>query len=222
MVKAIVFDFDGTIIDTEMVWYQAFRDAYRAHGVELTVEMYAPAIGTSHEIFNPFEYLVTDLNLPIDLETFRREVFQRHRDLMARQSMRPGVMQCLNTARAHHLRIGMASSSDRAWVEQYLAQLGIRDYFECLATADDVERVKPDPAVYRRALDCLGVAPEDAVAIEDSPNGARAAKRAGLYCVLIPGPLTRALDFDPVDQRFDSLEAFDLEALIAEGGGPRS
>lgn len=218
MLKAIIFDFDGTIIDTEMVWYEAFRDAYRAYGVDLTVEMYAPAIGTSHEAFNPFEYLVTDLHLPIDLGDFRRQVEARHRALMERQAIRPGVMNWLTEALRHQLRIGMASSSPRAWVEHYLAKLGIREYFQCLATADDVDRVKPDPEVYRRAMECLGVAPADAVAIEDSPNGARAAKRAGLYCILVPGPLTRNLAFDTVDRRLNSLEDLDLDALLRSGG----
>ncbi|WKL03205.1 HAD family phosphatase [Paenibacillus amylolyticus] len=66
MIKALVFDFDGTIIDTETAWYIAFRDAYKEHGVDLTLEMYSQCIGTSLKTFNPYEYLITDLNLPID------------------------------------------------------------------------------------------------------------------------------------------------------------
>jgi HAD superfamily hydrolase (TIGR01509 family) len=218
MIKAIIFDFDGTIIDTEMVWYRAFRDAYQVHGVDLSVQMYAPCIGTGHERFNPFEYLVTDLHLPIDLPSFRKEVEVRHAELMEAQEMREGVMDYLEGARLHGLKIGMASSSQRKWVEHFLQRLKIRDYFECISTADDVLRVKPDPEVYRHALACLGVEAQETIAVEDSPNGAKAAKASGVYCLLVPGPLTASLEFGPVDRRLNALSDLDLGMLLQQGG----
>lgn len=218
MVKAIIFDFDGTVIDTEMVWYNAFRDAYREHGVELTVEMYAPCIGTSHHAFNPFEYLVTDLHLPIDLKAFRRAVEARHAELMKTQGIREGILDYLHGARSKGLKIGMASSSSREWVERYTTNLKIREYFDCIRTANDVAQVKPDPEVYLRTLQGLDVAANDAVAIEDSPNGAKAAKAAGLYCIVVPGMLTLDLDFGPVDRRLNSLADLALEDLLSQRG----
>ncbi len=218
VVKAIIFDFDGTVIDTEMVWYRAFRDAFKAHGVDLSVEMYAPCIGTGHETFNPFEYLATDLHLPIDLEAFRRGVEAHHAELMETEELREGVMHYLNAARSRRLKIGMASSSSRTWVEPFMERLKIRDYFHCIGTGDGVARVKPDPEVYRQTLNCLAVDANEAVAIEDSPNGAKAAKAAGIYCVLVPGPLTQSLAFDPVDCRLNSLTDLDFDLLLKQAG----
>ncbi|MCY0880777.1 MAG: HAD-IA family hydrolase, partial [Firmicutes bacterium] len=191
MIKALIFDFDGTIIDTETAWYQAFREAYKEYGVDLSLEQYAQCIGTSLHAFNPYEYLVTDLHLSIDLKAFRQSVQERHARLMDEQTMRQGIFNYLQTARSKHLQIGLASSSQRDWIEHFLHKLNIRDYFECIRSADDVRHVKPDPELYLQALDCLKVHPDEALAIEDSPNGSQAAAAAGIHCVVAPNAITK-------------------------------
>lgn len=218
MIKALIFDFDGTIIDTESVWYRTFQEAFESYGVALPVEMYAPCIGTGHDAFNPFEYLVTDLHLPIDLPSFRQSVSRRHTELMEHEAVRPGILEYLQRARAEGLKVGLASSSSRAWIDRFTEKLKIRSYFHCVRTADDVERVKPDPALYLQTLECLGVSGSDAVAIEDSPNGARAAKAAGLYCLVVPSLVTRDLEFGPVDRRLASLADLNFDTLREERG----
>lgn len=109
MIKALVFDFDGTIIDTETAWYIAFRDAYKEHGVDLTLEMYSQCIGTSLKTFNPYEYLITDLNLPIDREAFRESVQLQHAALMNKEKVRPGIQEYLEQAREAGLKLAVAS-----------------------------------------------------------------------------------------------------------------
>ncbi|MBY9079759.1 HAD family hydrolase [Paenibacillus sp. HN-1] len=214
MIKALIFDFDGTIIDTETAWYTAFNEAYREHGVELTLEQYSTCIGTSLNSFNPYEYLMTELNLPIDKEAFRVSVRARHRELMELQSMRPGIQRYLDACRKTGLKIGLASSSSAEWVETYLNQLGIRGYFDCIRTSDHVKQVKPDPELYLQALSCLGVSPDEAVAIEDSPNGARAAAAAGMKCVVTPNEITSFLTFDTPHHKIESLDLLDFEHVI--------
>lgn len=216
MIRAIIFDFDGTIIDTETAWYVAFRDAYQKHGVDLTLEQYSQCIGTSLHSFNPYEYLKTDLNLPIDLAEFRKSVQDHHSRLMELEELRPGITQWLQAAKKHGLKIGLATSSTRAWIEPFLDRLDIRAYFECVKTADDVEQVKPDPALYEQALTCLGVAAHETIAIEDSPNGSEAALRAGLYCVLVPNAITKFLTFKEVHHTSDSLEHVNIKEIIAQ------
>lgn len=110
MIKGIIFDFDGTIIDTETAWYTAFSEAYGEHGVDLSLEQYSTCIGTSLNSFNPYEYLMTDLKLPIDRMAFRTAVQQRHSKLMELEQMRPGIQQYLDAAKDAGLRIGLASS----------------------------------------------------------------------------------------------------------------
>lgn len=219
MIKAIIFDFDGTIIDTETAWYEAFREAYRTHDVELTLELYSQCIGTSLHSFNPYEYLVTHLNLPIDLDEFRSLVRSRHSLLMEKEAVRPGILEYLKQAKAHGLKIGLASSSERAWIDKYLNQLEIHSYFDCIRTANDVAKVKPDPELYQQTLACLGASPREAIAIEDSPNGARAAAAAGMYSVIIPNTITAALEFEESNYRLESLMDLDFRHLIANPQG---
>ncbi|WP_127544992.1 HAD family phosphatase [Paenibacillus amylolyticus] len=216
MIKALVFDFDGTIIDTETAWYIAFRDAYKEHGVDLTLEMYSQCIGTSLKTFNPYEYLITDLNLPIDREAFRESVQLQHAALMNKEKVRPGIQNYLDEARKAGLKLAVASSSKREWVEQHLEQLKLKDYFEVIRTADDVANVKPDPELYNQALEALGVTADEAVAIEDSPNGTRAAAAAGMHCVVISNTITGTLEFDMPHQRLSCLTDLAFNDLISK------
>lgn len=216
MIKAIVFDFDGTIIDTETPWYYAFRDAYKEYGVELTLEQYSQCVGTNIYTFNPYEYLMTEKGLPIDKDEFRARIHDDHAVLMGKQQIRDGVLDYLNQAKEAGLRIGLASSSARFWIDKHLDELGIRDYFEVIKTADDVTNVKPDPELYLQALDALGVSPGEAVAVEDSPNGARAAAVAGMSCVVVPNELTGMLEFGQSESYIHavSLTHIDFDSLL--------
>ncbi|WP_223068195.1 HAD family hydrolase [Paenibacillus caui] len=214
MIKGLIFDFDGTIIDTETAWYHAFREAYKEHGVELTLEQYSTCIGTSLNNFNPYEYLMTDLNLPLDKDEFRKAIHRRHSELMEMETIRPGIQHFLDSAKTAGLKLGLASSSSREWVDKHLNLLGIYDYFECIRTADDVENVKPDPELYNQALSCLGLEPDEAVAIEDSPNGSKAAAAAGMHCVVIPNEITRFLDFTTPHYKTDCLSNLNFDHVV--------
>ncbi|MFF2092890.1 HAD family hydrolase [Paenibacillus sp. NPDC058174] len=217
MIKAIIFDFDGTILDTETPWYYAFRDAYKEYGVELSLELYSTCIGTSNDVFNPYEYLSTEHGIQIDKQSFKKAIHLEHTARMEREEMRPGIRELLERAKAEGLRIGLASSSPYKWVDNYLISLGIRDYFECIRTSDHVTKVKPDPELYLQALEALGVEAAEAVAIEDSPNGARAAIAAGMHCVVVPNELTKVLAFDasPLYYPVDSFDEVDWRRFAA-------
>ncbi|RXZ80666.1 HAD family hydrolase [Paenibacillaceae bacterium] len=223
MIQAIIFDFDGTIIDTETPWYNAFQEAYAKHHVELTIDLYSQCVGTSLHTFNPYEYLVTEHKLPIDLKAFKTGVKQRYTELMQQEKIRPGVMDYLDKARAAGLKIGLASSSSQEWIDRHLDQLGIRDYFDCIRTADNVVHVKPDPELYTQTLAGLGVSAQHGLAIEDSPNGARAAAAAGMHYIIVPNPITGLLAFDPTAQNFigECLSAFDFNQLMANPAAGR-
>ncbi|MNC29331.1 Phosphorylated carbohydrates phosphatase [compost metagenome] len=157
---------------------------------------------------------MTDLNLDIDKEKFRTAVQARHSKLMELEAIRPGIQHYLDSAKEANLRLGLASSSSMEWVEKYLEQLGIREYFDCIRTSDHVKNVKPDPELYHQALSCLGLAPEEAVAIEDSPNGSKAAAAAGMHCVVIPNPITSFLEFDAPHHKIESLSQLEFEQVI--------
>jgi putative hydrolase of the HAD superfamily len=212
VIKAVIFDFDGLILDTESSWYQACCDMYREHGHDLSLELYGRFVGTSD---NPLSYLTELIAQPDRFEELRRRAKEKHHASLRRQQPRPGVLDYLKTARRIGLRIGLASSSSREWVETHLKRYQLFDFFESIKTRDDVERTKPDPELYVRSLQALGVAPQEAVAFEDSPSGARAARAAGLHCVVVPNAVTRELVFGPYDLRLESMAERDLPEVIA-------
>jgi len=115
------------------------------------------------------------------------------------------------------LRTAIVSSSDNWWIEQRLEHLGHgHDWDVIVAANGDRNRAKPRPDLYLEALDRLGLGADEAIAFEDSPNGLRAAKAAGLYCVAVPNPVTATLAFDEADLVLESLADLPLDRLLDE------
>ncbi|MGC5326338.1 HAD family hydrolase [Brevibacillus sp. SYSU BS000544] len=213
MIKAIVFDFDGLIVDTENAWFEAFRDVFSEQfGMNVTLEEFAMCIGTENSVL--FDALERKVGRPLDRNGIERLTLQKYEEKMTAISLRPGVLEYLKEAKKLGLRIGLASSSSRKWVEHYLTETGIIDYFEVLKTKDDVEQVKPHPELYLQAISSLGVGSAEALAFEDSANGCNAAVAAGLRCVIVPNLLTRTLQFEKYDWRLESMEDCSLSQLV--------
>ena len=214
MIKAVIFDFDGTIIDTETAWYRVFKNAYKQYGVDLSLELYAQCLGTNLASFNPYTYLTTHHNISMDLEKFRTTIQNNYSKLIEEEAVRPGILNLLQEAKEAGLKIGLASSSQREWIDKFVHLLELEDYFECYCTADTVKNVKPNPELYLQALEQLGVQANEAIAIEDSPNGARAAVAAGLHTIVIKNTLTKQLPFSYGHHTIPSLEHYKLQDLI--------
>jgi HAD superfamily hydrolase (TIGR01509 family) len=215
MIRAVIFDFDGLILDTEGPEFQTWQEIYRAHGCELPLEVWATGLGTSADAFDPCAYLQAQAGRPIDREALHLQRRRRYDELLRAQAVLPGVREYIAAAKHLGLHLGVASSSSRQWVVGNLTALGLSAYFDCVKCADDVPRVKPDPTLYRVAVEALGIAPQQAIALEDSPNGIAAAKRAGLYCVAVANPLTRQLSLAHADLQLNSLADLPLEQLLA-------
>ncbi len=218
MLQALIFDFDGLIIDTEWTEFCTWQDMCQLHGVELALETYLPCVGrgATTQIFDPYDYLVEHLGHGLDRFAIENECRRRNLELIDAQPVLPGVKELLVEARARGLRVAIASSAPRVWVERHLGRLGLRDYFDALACGDEVEHTKPYPDPYLKALEKLAVQAGQAVAFEDSLNGMLAAQRAGIFCILVPNELTRYLTFDHVDQRVHSLAYLTLDDLIVQ------
>jgi HAD superfamily hydrolase (TIGR01509 family) len=206
MLRAIIFDFDGTILETELPDYLSWQEAYQEHNCELPLALWLAAVGGSAVDFDPYAHLEQQLGRAVDRAQLRDRRRARLNALVAEQRLRPGVLETITTAQRLGLRLGVASSSGREWVEGHLNALGLRDVFEVVFTRDDVVRVKPDPALYHMAVSALDVSPVAAVAIEDSRNGMLAAKAAGLHCVVVPNAVTQQLRFPEADLQMSSLD----------------
>ena len=213
LIRALVFDFDGLILDTEGPIYRSWLEVYEAHGVALPFELWVKTVGSSNQAFHPQHHLEAQLGRPLAQEVIDRRV-DRRVELVLAQPLLPGVAGLVDEARAAHLKVGVASSSSRDWVNGHLGRLGLLDRCDCIRCRDDVEHVKPEPDLYLAVIDCLGVPATEAVAIEDSPNGIAAAKRAGLLCVAIPNPITAGLDLGAADLRLGSLAEVTLQQLL--------
>jgi HAD superfamily hydrolase (TIGR01509 family) len=214
VIRALVFDFDGLVFDSETHEYAVIRDIFREHGAELPLEVWGTCVGTHSGAFDAHAYLEECVGRPLDRDAIARLRRERFFARIEREGALAGVEACLEAARAMGLRIGLASSSRREWVLGQLSRLGLLPCFEAVRAADDVEHVKPDPELYLSVLDALGVAPAEAVAFEDSPNGALAARRAGMRVVVVPNSVTAALEFGEHDLRLESLEV-ELATLLA-------
>ena len=218
MIRAVVFDFDGTVFDSESHEYEVIAGIFREHGAELPLEVWGQCIGREAGFFDPLAHLEACIGRGVDREALARLRTERFHDRITGQGAMEGVEAAIDAAHEHGLRVGLASSSPSRWVLPQLERLGVRSRFDAVRTADDVARVKPDPELYLSVCAALGVRPAEAVAFEDSPNGALAARRAGLRCVVVPNAVTAGLPFGACDLRVASMLHVRIPELLAMWG----
>jgi putative hydrolase of the HAD superfamily len=217
MLKAIIFDFDGLILDTETPEYLVWKDIYQEHGFELPHEEWSKIVGGwGLSNFDAAIHLSRLSQGRLDSASLR----VRHADeSLARihsQSMLPGVTELIQSAKQNNLKLAIASSSHHAWVDGHAKRLGIFHYFDKVICADDVApgRTKPNPDLFLLALNQLQVQKDEAVVLEDSPNGVLAANRAGIFVVAVPNHVTSMLNLDGADLIVKSLAELNLSNLI--------
>jgi HAD superfamily hydrolase (TIGR01509 family) len=219
LIRAVVFDFDGLILDTEEPVYKSWLEVYEAHDQELPFERWVQIVGSTTTGFHPQHHLEERLGRPLPKEVLDRRI-ERRTELVLANKLLPGVVERIDEAHALGLKVGVASSSSTEWVRGHLARLGILERFDCVRCRDDVANVKPEPDLYLAVLDCLEVRAAEAIAIEDSPNGVAAAKRAGMRCVAIPNSITARLDLSAADVLLASLADVTLPELLTRLGEP--
>ena len=218
MIRALLFDLDGTLIDSETPEFQAYGELYAEHGCELDLAEWAAGIGTM-DGYRPLQRLAELIGRPVDEAAASRFVSERYRQL-ADPSFRPGVGALLDECDRTGLARGVVSSSVRHWVEGSLRMAGDPVGWAGIWCAGDPGRgsealpPKPDPALYLRALAELGLAPAETLVFEDSPNGIAAAHAAGIRCVAVSNPVTARLDLSAADRVFDSFEELRLSELL--------
>ncbi len=214
-IKGLIFDFDGLMVDTESPAHASWLDIYQEYGCEFPLSLWSATLGGSGLEFDPCAYLIKQIGQPLDCEAIRARRWQRKLQLVASQPLLPGVSDYIASAKHLGLLLGVASSSSRAWVVGHLDRLAVTDMFDVIITADNVTHVKPDPEIYQMLVTTLGLHPEQAIAFEDAPNGLLSAKRANLFCVAVPNPLTGQLPLDHADLRLTSLADMPLDTLLA-------
>jgi HAD superfamily hydrolase (TIGR01509 family) len=216
-IKALIFDFDGLILDTETPEYQVWQTIYREHGFELPHEEWGKIIGGyGLSSFDAAEHLALLAQGQLDSASLRDRHRSESRLLTLAQPILPGVMDYLREAKRLGLKLAIASSSAHAWVDTHAGRLGILHYFDKIICSDDVAagRTKPNPDLFLEALGRLGVRRQEAIVFEDSPNGVQAARAAGIFVVAVPNPITALLAIENANLRLTSLADLSLPELL--------
>lgn len=215
--KALIFDFDGLILDTETPDYQSWQYVYKSYGIELPLKLWLTFVGGDAETdFEPHEYLEQKLNSTVDREQIWVSRRKSYLENLEDQTVLPGVVDLLKAARERGLKLAIASSSPENWVAGHLSRLGLNGYFDVIVTADDVEKTKPDPALFLIAAEKLGVLPNEVIVLEDSENGVNGAKRANMFVAAVPNSITVESDLSLADLYIRSLAEVTLDDLLAK------
>ena len=210
MIRALVFDFDGLILDTETPLIDAYAEVHARHGVAFDRTLFLRCVGHADYAFDPWHGFSQHADR-VALELERRACKD---ELLLRQPILPGVVALLEAARAAELRVGLASNSQHDWVDPHLERLGLRGHFDFVACREDAASPKPEPDLYRLVLNRFGIRGHQAIAFEDSHAGSLAAKRANLWTVAVPNESTAHHDFSHVDWQVTSLAGVTFAALL--------
>jgi HAD superfamily hydrolase (TIGR01509 family) len=218
---AIVFDFDGTMVDTETAVYEAVRRTYAEYGLDLAPDAWMQAAGTMWGA-DWVDELVAATGGVADKHEARRRNRAHATELSDLTELRPGLRELLDDARAHGIPMAIASNSASDWIEYHLERLGLTDHFAALATIDRVERGKPFPDPFLKACHELDAPPTSSVAFEDSEAGTQSAAAAGLFVIAAPGPMTLGHDLRAAHLVIDGFEGFTLLDVARASDAARS
>lgn len=204
LLEAILFDFDGTLVDTEWEIYTAWRNFYAREGQELPIEVYVQCIGSDFDTWSPKTHLEELTGRTFDWEALDLSRNQEIRSSLAGHGPVEGAPELLSHL-AGTVRMAVVSSSSHEWVDGWLQRLDLAEYFDVTICRGDAPRIKPAPDLYLKAAERMDLSPEKCLVIEDSVNGCRAAKAAGMPVYAIPNRITRISDFSEADEVFQTM-----------------
>lgn len=211
--KAIVFDMDGVLVDSEPLHLLAMQSFLAKFGIEYSEK-------DNHEFLGRTDYYIATVLIPrYSLDMAPEDLVRGKEDftqefIRKKGEARPGVYETLQSASNANISMCVASSATLSTIRVVMDTLSIGNYFSHLCSGDEVEHGKPAPDIYLMAAERIGVPPEDCVAIEDSLNGLKAARAAGMYCVSVPCDATAHQDHSIADLRLASLAQLPLDKLF--------
>ena len=214
-IKGIIFDFDGTVLDTETPELNAWLEVFSKYEVQFPMDFYIENVGAGQ-----FTDFITDTLIEqysseeLDKEDILNEFLNEARIFLLKEKVLPGIMDYLHEASINDIKLAIASSSNAEWVRSNLKRLNIIEYFDSIVTSDDVSYLKPKPDLFLCALANLGLSKHQVIVIEDSLNGVEAAKSAGLFTIAVPNKVTMNFDFSHADVILEKLSDLPFQKLM--------
>ncbi len=203
--SAVLFDFDGVLVDTEWAIYQSWKRVFEAHGQHLSLEIYTRCIGSNFATWSPKTHLEDLTGLAFDWHDLdARRQMEILKELTHERPMH-GAVSFLETLNAAGIPAAVVSSSSHHWVDGWLEKLGLTHHFQAIVCRGDAPLIKPAPDLFLEAAKRLDLPPDACLVIEDSLNGLKAAKAAGMAVWVVPNRVTECLDFSPAERVFRSL-----------------
>jgi HAD superfamily hydrolase (TIGR01509 family) len=216
MIKTVIFDMDGVIVDTEPVHHYAFRQHFKALNIDVSPEMYASFTGNSTR--NVFQKLKSHFKLTQDIDDLidvKRQLFNEAFDKKEDLFLLDGVENLIKQLHANGMQLVLASSSAKVTINRIFTRFNLHQYFTHIVSGEDFENSKPDPAIFIHAVFLSETPIENCIVIEDSTNGIKAAKAAGIYCIGYDSPNSKLQDYSLADKVISNFSDLNFEKIRA-------
>lgn len=213
MIRAVIFDMDGVIVDSEPMHIEAEKQTLLEYGVNITTEELRSYTGTTAEF--EFNDLIRKYKLNTTTDSlFREKERILFRLLEGKTQPTKGVLDLIRNLKKHGIKLGIATSGHRKLAHYYLDKLGIEQLFDTVVCSEDITRSKPDPEIFLKAAKKLGVDPAECIVIEDSKLGIEAATKAGMKHIGYSNPNSGSQDLSKADYVISDFTKLDLEKLL--------
>lgn len=219
-VKAVIFDMDGVLVDSEPFHIQTEKQMFRKMGLDISDEEHAGYMGTATDVM--WKQITAKRSLSLDIPEITALTIQEglpYFNSLEKINPMPGLVDLLEKLKVKKIPMAVASSSDTETMRVILEKSGLRKYFHHTVSSSEVGKSKPEPDVFLHAAKLLGVAPENCVVFEDSKNGIKAAKAAGMFCIAYSGANSGKQDSSLADMQiddYDELRTFNWMGIFVE------
>ena len=214
MIEAVIFDFDGLILETEMPQYQTWRRAFEAYGLELPITEWIEILGRNSNYADFPGRIAEQSGQAVDRDALTTRIRTESLEIIEAQPVLPGVVDRIEEADRMGFMLAVCSGSSRAWIASHLGRLGLLRRLPTRVCSEDTIQHKPLPDPYLKTAETLDVEPSRCLVFEDSPNGIAAAKAAGMFAVAVPTAMTADQDFSNADIVLSSLSDMTIAQML--------